>query len=93
MNEAQQQVRSTTQAGEPLIQQGTDLPHRVGSGVGQPRFHLAMRVLFGIQVRGLLRQGLDDDLRMINRKLRVSWLVWMRAVQSLFAGVLGIVTR
>ena len=68
MNETQQQIRSATQAGKPLIQPLRDLLGCLWRGVGEVRFHVAMTILFGIEFGRILRQWLDADLRMLKQE-------------------------
>src|SRR6266542_133845 len=68
MNETQQQIRSSTQPSKALIQPLMNLLYGLRRGIGQMRFHIAMTILFGIEVWRVLRQRLDNDLAMLKQE-------------------------
>src|SRR5215211_8256307 len=65
MNETQKQVRSVTQASEPLIQVPSHARLVCGCAIGETGFDIPMTVFFRVKFRGVLGQWFYDDLWVI----------------------------
>lgn len=64
MNEAQQQIRSAPKSRKPEVYELTYLLPILGRRIHQAFLNIAMAVFFGVKLRGILRQGLDNNFRM-----------------------------
>src|SRR5207253_2845859 len=69
VEEAEQEVRAAAEPREATIGLVTDLLLGLGRGIAQPALDVSMAALFGIQIRGILRQPFDIELGMLGQEL------------------------
>ncbi len=78
MQETEQQFRATAQIGKAMIEQMAHLGRMSRNGVRKGILDMTMAVLFRVQLRCILGQRLDNNLRMLEQ-----------VAERLFAGMNG----